>query len=726
METENEILRERYALAMERIHGIRRENGPDGEKCVASGFAPYFAAVADFLILMEEERGFLASGGLQKSSLEQLRARNRALYEDVLPENYGTSFADPDYAAERLGGEFGAMLSFLYREMRSLIAFVYEDQLEEIVIRLELFTEVCAAFSCAFQEGKRDGALSDAPEGEEIRRIIYWFASDYAETAAERHLRQMLVPDGNFAVDIIRNADLTDERYLFAYGEYVSDNELETARFLAALPQEKIDLMADAFTEGYRIGFEMTGKDLSRKGAVEIRYRLGFERLMRRAADNFEKMGLRMVCYRAASSILYHPSIFKTGYYGGEANRQYDFDHKDDRALFLDRAYVRHRLEVTRTAFEKYKEEARRYAGPAVVETFGERDFEPEAKRNALCLNEEQNALWLEMRSLSGELQRQYIPEEERSFTIIAFPVPGIRENFDGACLKRLGMGDPMECYRAFFDEIIRINTLDYQLYRRIQQTLIDVLDTADYCEIKGMNGNRTDLRVNLWKLSDPERETIFENCVADVNIPAGEVFTSPVLKGTEGVLHVNRVFLNGLEYRDLELEFEDGKIKRYDCSNFADREANRKFVRENVLFRHKTLPLGEFAIGTNTTAYVAAEKYGVQDKLPILIAEKTGPHFAVGDTCYAHAEDVKVYNPDGKEIVARENEAARLRDKAPDKAYFNCHTDITIPYDELGELAAVRKDGSREVIIREGRFALPGTEELNRAFEQTDRMGGQ
>ncbi|MDE6700599.1 MAG: aminopeptidase, partial [Acetatifactor sp.] len=200
---------------------------------------------------------------------------------------------------------------------------------------------------------------------------------------------------------------------------------------------------------------------------------------------------------------------------------------------------------------------------------------------------------------------------------------------------------------------------------------------------------------------------------------PVGEVFTSPVLAGTEGLLHVSRVYLNGLEYRNLELEFEDGKIKRYNCSNFATEKENQEFVRENVLFRHKTLPLGEFAIGTNTTAYVVAEKYGVQDKFPILIAEKTGPHFAVGDTCYSHAEEVRVYNPDGKEIVAKDNEVARLRDEAPDKAYFNCHTDVTIPYDELGELAAVRKDGSRVLIIKEGRFVLPGTEELNRAFEE-------
>ena len=159
--------------------------------------------------------------------------------------------------------------------------------------------------------------------------------------------------------------------------------------------------------------------------------------------------------------------------------------------------------------------------------------------------------------------------------------------------------------------------------------------------------------------------------------------------------------------------------IRDYSCGNFKTEEENRAFVKENILFCHATLPMGEFAIGTNTTAYVVARKYGVEDKFPILIAEKMGPHFAVGDTCYSHAEEVRVYNPDGKEIVAKDNEVSRLRGSKPEKAYFNCHTDITIPYDELGELSAVRADGSRIPIILDGHFVLPGTEELNRAFQE-------
>ena len=137
------------------------------------------------------------------------------------------------------------------------------------------------------------------------------------------------------------------------------------------------------------------------------------------------------------------------------------------------------------------------------------------------------------------------------------------------------------------------------------------------------------------------------------------------------------------------------------------------------MLYHHDTLPLGEFAIGTNTTAYVAAEKYKIADKLPILIAEKMGPHFAVGDTCYSHAEDVKVYNPDGKELIARENElVSEYRHADISKAYFNCHTDITIPYDELGRLFAVTKEGEELTIIENGRFLLEGCEELNQPFE--------
>ncbi len=690
---EREILQERLELALLRIREIP---GEDFQGAELLPWKEYFTTVAKFLLLIEDTRQFLEQGKQATATLEELQQRNRALYEDILPENYENSFANPAYAVKMLGEEFGVLVSFLYTEMRSLIGFTYEGRLDELVIRMELFSEVYAAFVYEQQENHK------LPTYAAIREILYWFVSDYADVAAEERVREMVRPENNFAAAILRTADFTDLRYLYAYGEYVGENELKMAEFMNSLPEETVHTMADTYTEGYRIGFEVTGKDLSKKAVVDVRYQLGFERMMRRALENFEKMGLQPVIYRAASSILYNPSIYKNGFYSVSPNRQYEFDHKDDKALFLDKMYCSRKLEVMHTAFEKYKKEARGYAGPAVVETFGEKEFEPVNKPESLKMTDEQSALLVENRTQMGQLQRQYIIEEERSFTSIAFPIPEV--------------GD---CFEELFRETIQINTLDYKKYQRIQQTIIDALDQADHCEIKGCNGNHTDLKVNLWKLKNPAKETIFENCVADVNIPVGEVFTSPVLEGTNGVLHVTRVFLNGLEYKDLEITFENGKIQNYNCANFATEEENKAFIKENILFRHKTLPLGEFAIGTNTTAYVAAKKLGVESKMPILIAEKMGPHFAVGDTCYSHAEEVKVYNPDGKEIVARDNEVAALRSVNPSKAYFNCHTDITIPYDELAELTAVKKDGDRIAIIQNGRFVLPGTEELNEPLQE-------
>ena len=89
-----------------------------------------------------------------------------------------------------------------------------------------------------------------------------------------------------------------------------------------------------------------------------------------------------------------------------------------------------------------------------------------------------------------------------------------------------------------------------------------------------------------------------------------------------------------------------------------------------------------------------------------------------MGDTCYSWSEDSPVYNPDGREVIARDNEISALRKEDVSRAYFGCHTDITIPYSELGDIVAVGADGSEYPVVQGGRFVAPGTEELNNALE--------
>ena len=164
------------------------------------------------------------------------------------------------------------------------------------------------------------GRENQEPGTDGIRGIIDWYASEYCDVfLADRSLEQ-IDPEYSFAAEIIENADLDSDEYLYRFGEYVSENELGTAHHLRTLPEETIRKMADVYTEGYRIGFINTGKDLSKKSVVNIRYTLGFEKVIRIAIENFRKMGLKPVLYRVASGVLPNREHNKIGYYGGIPN----------------------------------------------------------------------------------------------------------------------------------------------------------------------------------------------------------------------------------------------------------------------------------------------------------------------------------------------------------------------------------------------------------------------
>ncbi|MCI5919949.1 MAG: aminopeptidase [Roseburia sp.] len=663
----NEAAAERYELVLERISQICEHAD------VKEPFADYFEKTASFLMSvaevmkLQEEQKLLLSGDCL--SLEELQKLNAKFCNEIEKEHYETSYLNPAYAKKALGEEFGALLCMLAAHERQVYLKAFRGDKMMVTIAFELFVEVYTCFE------------DEDVEKKSVEQAIYWYFHDYSELFEEQMVSNLVNPENDFATHIVMDSDLEDLRFLYQYGQHVGPDEIGIAKFLNTMSEEQIQAMADTYTEGYRIGFVATGKDLSKKTTVDVRYPIGFERMVRAALRNFEKMGLKPVM----------------GPYATSVNKQYEYDHREDMAAYFDKAYVERRLECRKAAFEACKELAAGYAGPAVIEVFGEVPFSPVTKEEALKFDEKQQQLSVYDLSQRGQMTNQYIKGEERSFTIIAYPIPSIGEKFE-----------------EIFAETVKINTLDYTLYQNMQQKLIDVLDDAKQVHITGKGANKTDLYVSIYPLKDKAKETAFENCVADVNIPVGEVFTSPVLAGTTGKLFVSQVYLNELKYLNLEVDFKDGMISNYNCTNFEKEEDNKKYIFDNVLFHHETLPMGEFAIGTNTTAYRMAREFDIADKLPILIAEKTGPHFAVGDTCYSHEEDNVSYNPDGKQIVARENAVSALRKEDMSKAYFNCHTDITIPYDELDKITVIKEDGTEVDVIADGKFVVPGTEELN------------
>lgn len=697
---EYEDIEDRYELMVERIRSITKEETVDMR------YRDYFVRTGEFLLQLDKviekvKSGMPISESCTAGELQQI---NAALYQDVMPENYETSYCNYEYTRQMFGEKiaeneiedidkreylFADYLTFLCYEFHGLIAAAFEGRVVDLTVWFELFVEVY-------------GIFEDFPFVKAVKDAIYYFEHDYAEFFMDYRVREKMDPILSFATDIVMKCEDGDNSYLYEYGEYIGKNELETEAFLRRMSSEKVASIARTYTEGFRQGFVAAGINMSKKKHVNIRYSIGMERIVKAAILQFRDMGLEPLCFRYDTNRINRIRMNRIGYVGTPVNKQMDYDHQMDQALFLDRKLMERKLEIMRGAYEKYRYEASVYAGPACIEIFGETPFEPVSKPGQLTLSKKQQELGVEYTNELSQIVNEYIPGDEYSFTIIAYPMPEIGDN-----------------YEEIFEQIIRINNLESNAYRPIHQTIIDELDQAEWVHVIGQNGNQTDMKVMLHVLERPETETNFENCLADVNIPLGEVFTSPKLTGTHGVLNVSEVYLNDLKYVDLKLTFEDGKIRTYTCKNFDREEDNIKFVKDNLLGGRETLPIGEFAIGTNTTAYVLANKYNMVYKLPILIVEKMGPHFAVGDTCYSWSEENILHNPDGKEIVAKDNECSILRKTDISKAYFNCHTDITIPYDEIGGIYSVHADGTKVAIIENGRFVLPGTEMLNEPFKE-------
>ncbi len=603
-------------------------------------------------------------------SPDRVKEINILCQKPLVGEAYENSFSNPAKAVEVFGEEKGQFASVFAYRMFTLYNSAFTGLYMRIELSADQWLKVAAAGEDRFTEVLKE----------------IWREVDYP--SSEANYRLGLDPDASPYTSIALSATPDDLSYLYRYGVRITENDLKTAEFVNTLTEEEISLLADTMVEAYIEGFTEDGKDYSGKNTVGMIFQAGYERVLPLLMKKFSKYSLRP---------------YVQGVSGTKLNRQASYDHRFDYSLYLNEDRVEKQLETSEKVYEKIKNLMTDYSGISVLEVFGEPPFSPVPKPAACKADEKASGIYNQLMQRSSILRNKYMPRNETSFEIIAFPSPEIEGDF-----------------QEIFRDTVRVNTLSNKVYRPVQQAIVDAMDGAEYAKVKGSGANETDLRVSLCPLQDKEKETAFINCLASVNIPLGEVFTSPVLKGTTGMLHVEESFLRGLRYDNIRLKFKDGYVEDWSCDNFDDAQKGKDYIHENLFFPHKTLPLGEFAIGTNTLVYEMALKHKIMGLLPILILEKMGPHFAVGDTCFSWQEDAQKPSPStGKTMVAVDNEHTLVRKEDPSKAYTNKHTDVTLPYSSLDYITAVHPDGREVFIIKGGRFVLPGTELLNEAIEK-------
>lgn len=641
----------------------------------------YFYSLGNWLLKLVEMEDKLSEDYFQNSSLQKLKEDNYNLFKDISGENYKRSYNNPEYAVSIFGLEMGQLLSAFYAKTRGKIESVYRHKRFDINYVLSEYIE---AFNIVSQGDFHYKSLNKVMFPVTKERLI---ESNYF-TRVERMSKK-----GSYYLAVIKNNSFKNIRDLFRMDKYISETEIKTIEFLAKYSKDKIRDFATRVVAAFERGFIVDNKNRGNRSVVQLFYNIGQETLVKECVEELEGKGFNVSVGVVTSSLI---------------NRQYNYDHRFDFGIYFNKENAKLDLEALSEAYEQAKDFMDECCGPLIFESFGETPFSPEKKLVAIKLTKEQQEIKNNYDRESGQLLEKFYPNENTNGAIVAMPSAEIGDRFE-----------------EIFEDTLKINSMDNNVYEPIQQKIIDILDKGQYIHVKGMGTNETDIKVRLNKLENPEKETNFVNCVADVNIPLGEVYTTPVLKGTEGVLHIKDIYL-GLKYKDLKLYVKDGFVFDYSCSNFEEEDDNKAYVKENLMELNDKLPIGEFAIGTNTEAYMMAKKYDIIEMLPILIIEKMGPHFAIGDTCFSWIEDMPQYNIlNNKAIVARDNEVSIKRKEDKNSAYTSVHTDITIPYEEIEFIKVVDYNGNETSIIEKGRFILVGTELLNKPFECLEKKVG-
>ncbi len=395
---EKDFILERYELTMERIASIVNE------ETVSVQFRDYFQKTAKFLLEVEKLWKKLQEKTTENCSLEALKEENAYIYNDILGANYSTSFANPVYAISVLGEELGKILCFLYAELRGEIAYVYEDKLLYLTVYNELFIEI---YNC-FEE-------TESPSYKELREIVYWFVNDYCEVFVADWVEGQINPQKTFARDIIFENDLSDVRYLYQYGEYISEYELEISKYFNAFSQEDLENMAKSYVEIY---LKQCTNRAQEKRILDISYQIGSERLIKHIIEQLEMAGKQVTIYRKAVSAIVKEKDCKLGFYGTDIDGQYSCDHQDDQGIFLNKKIIERKLEVIKNTYEQWKESVFEYSIPFVLKIESENKAEFEKNEVAISLTEKQESYLELYENKLEQLTKQYRDVQESLISI--------------------------------------------------------------------------------------------------------------------------------------------------------------------------------------------------------------------------------------------------------------------------------------------------------------------
>ncbi len=371
----NELYEERLELVMERIRQIAASTE------IAEPYTPCFQEMAEHLVFMYALVQKECKDAVALMTEEEGRAIQERLYAAMRPEVYAHSYLNPVYACDRMGTAYGRIFSMLYAELTSFYPSLMEGRYQMLCLYAELFVELY-------------NRMEDPETTQEhLQGAIHSFMRDNSELFNENLVRAMLDPACDYFTSILQEADLSDPSYLYRYGLPVGAGERERYAHLNNCSQGELQTMSETFVTEFLHGAEGVNPDPHRKQTVQICYPIGMERMVRAVALEFDRKGIQVT----------------PGPYADPVNRQFDFDHAEDRALWLDKAYVERSLETLRCILEERKLQAAGYIGTAVIGDSDKEQFLPQENPARLTCHKRQNDLAAYEEDAACRIAEEYI-----------------------------------------------------------------------------------------------------------------------------------------------------------------------------------------------------------------------------------------------------------------------------------------------------------------------------
>lgn len=309
-----EFWTERYELVVERMRQMQEE------QMLPRDWQEYFATEAEYAEQACDYLAFVQDGGLEKASLEALLEWNSL---------FNRLWKSPQ-------GECAPLMDLLSEELRSLGLLAAQERSEEFLIRLELFVEIYGICVRDWQEEKK------LPEQKSLRECLYWYLHDYADTAPLQEQQYVEASEENPVYQLLQEADLDEEKYLYRYGIPVTDRELALWEWTNRLALEEVESWAGKLAEEIvKVKTEGVLPDADKR--ILLQYPVGYEKVVLLLLKKLQEQGTGATVEVAGKGVLLN--LFEKDFPG--------------RKVLWDKALAKRCREIQQTIVEKAEKEKR-------------------------------------------------------------------------------------------------------------------------------------------------------------------------------------------------------------------------------------------------------------------------------------------------------------------------------------------------------------------------------